>query len=691
MTERDRYLATILFTDIVGSTERASELGDRRWQELLRQHDALLRREIGSHGGREVSTAGDGFLVTFEEPERAVRGAAAIRNAVRGLGLRVRCGLHAGEVQRAGAGIGGIGVHIAARVAALAGPDEVLVSGTVRDLVAGSGLDFTDRGVHTLKGVSGEWRLYSLRTDSDEKPAAHQARSWVPVGRRRMLMGSAVAAALIGLGALYAWGPRRSSNADEAGARAHPDSIVANAPSSVAVLPFVNESPDPEDEYFSDGLTEELISALSGIEGMRVPGRTSSFVFKDSVQDPRRIGEVLGVGHVLEGSVRRSGQQLRIVARLVSTDDGYGVWSETYDRKVEDALQIQADIASAIAGALELELMEPVASGMPLSGRTANPVAYDLYLRGLYFTHALSEEGVLRGITYLQRATEADPDFALAYAQLAIVYHALGNRFGAGQTEYLPMAKVAAERAAELDDSLAETHLALAVSKAWWDRDYSGAEREFRRALDIKPNYAAAHHLYGLFLTVMLRTDGGIAAVQRAVSLDPLSNFYSAALGVALGYADRYDESIAQFQRTLEQEPDNARIWLYLGRMYLATGRSSEAFDAFRRSGRAPGQEGPKLTTLAHAYAMTGKRREAEALLAQIDSLASSQYFRPTDRAAVELALGLRDRALDRLEAAERERELDYLPFQLDWRLDSMRSDPRYRKIAEQMGLPQQS
>ncbi|MGH7543051.1 MAG: adenylate/guanylate cyclase domain-containing protein, partial [Gemmatimonadota bacterium] len=161
MAERDRYLATILLTDIVGSTERASELGDRRWRDLLQEHDALVRREIESHGGREVSTAGDGFLVTFEEPERAVRCAEAIRAAVRELDLRIRCGVHAGEVQRVGDGVGGIGVHIAARVAALAGPDEILVSRTVRDLVTGSGLAFADRGVHALKGVSGEWLLYA--------------------------------------------------------------------------------------------------------------------------------------------------------------------------------------------------------------------------------------------------------------------------------------------------------------------------------------------------------------------------------------------------------------------------------------------------------------------------------------------------------------------------------------------------
>jgi adenylate cyclase len=685
MTERDRYLTTILFTDIVGSTDRASELGDRRWQELLGEHDALVRREIEHHGGREVSTAGDGFLVTFEEPERAVRCAAAIRDAMGGLDLRIRCGLHAGEVQRAGDGIGGIGVHIAARVAALAGPDEVLVSRTVRDLVAGSGLEFADRGVHALKGVAGEWRLYALRTESDVEPESRSARSRSPLGRRRVVLASALAAALIGLGALYAWGPLRST--DRASAGPEPDS-AGDAPSSVAVLPFVNDSPDPEDEYFSDGLTEELISALSGIEGMRVPGRTSSFAFKDSAQDVRRIGEVLGVGHVLEGSVRRSGEQLRIVARLVSTGDGYGVWSETYDRKVEDALQIQADIASAIAGALELELLDPV-TGTSLSGRTVDPVAYDHYLKGLYFSHAPTEEGVRKSIAYYQRAITADPDFALAYAGLAIAYHGLGNRYGVGPTEYLPKANAAAERAVDLDDGLAESHLALAVVKAWWDRDYAGAEREFRRAIEIRPSQARAHHTYGVFLVSMHRPDEGIASVRQALSLDPLSNFYSADLGVVLAFTRRYEESIAQLQRTIEREPDNARTWLRLGRVYMATRRYEEGFDALRRAEQLPGHEGDKLVGLGYAYALTGKRQEAEAILTRIDSLASTQDISPTQRAVLELALGHRDRALERLERAERERELDFVTLQLNEGLDPLRSDPRFRRVVERMGLPE--
>lgn len=688
MTERDRYLATILFTDIVGSTERASELGDRRWQNLLREHDVLVRREVERHGGREVSTAGDGFLVTFEEPEKAVRCAAAIRDAVRGLGLRVRCGLHAGEVQRAGDGIGGIGVHIAARVAARAGPHQVLVSRTVRDLVAGSGLDFADRGVHALKGVSGEWRLYALRTESDPEPASRAARPWMLVGRKRMAMASVLAAAMIGLGALYAWGPRHLADPAAAGSGSA-DEPAAEAASSVAVLPFVNESPDPEDEYFSDGLTEELISAISGIAGLRVPGRTSSFAFKDSAQDVRRIGEVLGVSHVLEGSVRRSGEQLRIVARLVNTEDGYGVWSETYDREVEDAFEIQADIANAIAGALELQLLDPLPSGTSLSQRSTDPLAYDHYLKGLYFTHAPTEADARRAIEYFRLAVETDPQFAPAWAGLSLAYQSLAQRFGA-EVQLPADSKAAAQTAIQLDDGLAESHLALALVRTWVDWDWVGAEREFRRAIELRPGYATARVPYGFLLAALHRPDEGIASVRQAVSLDPLSSLFSADLGALLLLARRYDESIAQSRRTLEIEPDMTRAWLILARAYQAAGRHHEALDAFQRAERLPGQTDRKLLWLGHFYAVTGERREAEAILARVDSLARHEFIQPTDRAALALALGHGERALNLIERGERERNLEPILLQLDERLDPLRSEPRFRQIVERMRLPRE-
>jgi TolB-like protein/Tfp pilus assembly protein PilF len=502
------------------------------------------------------------------------------------------------------------------------------------------------------------------------------------------VVASVLAAALVGLGALYAWGSRRTASPDDAGPGSTLSDSVGEAPSSVAVLPFVNESPDPDDEYFSDGLTEELISALSGIEGMRVPGRTSSFVFKDSVQDPRRIGEILGVGHVLEGSVRRSGEQLRIVARLVSTDDGYGVWSETYDRKVEDALEIQADIAQAIAGALELELLDPLASGTLLPGGSTDPVAYDHYLKGLYFSHAPTEADARRAIEYFRLAVEADPQFAPAWAGLSLAYQSLGQRFGAGLQ--LPAdSKAAAETAVRLDPGLAESHLALALVRTWVDWDWVEAEREFRRAIELRPGYATARVAYGFLLAALHRPDEGIASVRQAVSLDPLSSLYGADLGALLLLARRYDDSIAQVRRTLEIEPDMTRAWLILGRAYQAAGRYREALDAFRRAESLPGQAGRKLAWLGHFYAVTGERDEAEAILARADSLAGKDFIQPTDRAALALALGDRERALDLIKRAERDHSIDPVPLQLDERLDPLRSDPRYRQVVERMGLPE--
>jgi len=499
-------------------------------------------------------------------------------------------------------------------------------------------------------------------------------------------MISALAVVLIGLAALYAWGLRRPADLADVGPG--PSDSAANAPSSVAVLPFVNESPDPEDEYFSDGLTEELISALSGIEGMRVPGRTSSFAFKDSAQDVRRIGEALGVGHVLEGSVRRSGEQLRIVARLVSTGDGYGVWSETYDRKVEDALQIQADIAHAIAGALELELLDPIGSGTSPPGRSMDPVAYDYYLKGLYFSHAPTEADARRAIEYFRLAVEADPQFAPAWAGLSLAYQSLGQRFGAGLQ--LPAdSKAAAETAVRLDPGLAESHLALALVRTWLDWDWVGAEREFRRAIELRPGYATALVPYGFLLAALHRPDEGIASVRQAVSLDPLSSLYGADLGALLLLARRHDESIAQVRRTLEIEPDMTRAWLILGRAYQAAGRYREALDAFRRAELLPGQAGRKLTWLGHLYAVTGERSEAEAILARVDSLAGKEVIQPTDRAALALALGNRERALDLIERAERDRSIEPVLLQLDERLDPLRSEPRYRRVVERMGLPE--
>ena len=664
----DRHLATILFTDIVDSTRRAADLGDQRWRDLLQQHDAIVRGEIARFGGREWGTSGDGFLITFERPEAAVRCAAAIRDAVHPLDLRVRCGLHAGDVQHIGDGIGGIAVHTGARVAALAGADEVLVSRTVHDLVAGSGLEFVDRGARELKGVPGSWRLYSLGSDGD-RLARSGAHRW----SARVL--APIAVLLVGLLALYAWrewAPARNPQ--------------ALALASVAVLPFANASPDPADEYLSDGLTEELISTLAEIDDLRVPGRTSSFAFKGRSEDIRTIARELSVAHVVEGSVRRSGDRLRIDARLVNTSDGFEVWSETYDRPVADALEIQVSIARAIGAALQVQLLER--SVGPRTDRSPNPDAYDAYLRGLHASHAPTEDGVRESVEQYLRAIRLDPQFAQAHAGLAIAYHGLGGRYGMDRESSLPAGKAAAERAVALDDGLAESHLALALGKAWWDRDYEGAERAFRRAIELRPGYATAHQSYGAFLTFTGRCEEGLASVRRAVSVEPLSTLYANDLGAMTMFCRRYEEAVAILRGTLQRSPEETRAWLLLGRTLAMLGRFDEAGEAFSRAERLPGHEAAKLAWIGGYLAVSGRRAEAEERLRRLEELGKVQGVRQTDVAALEVSLGHRDRALERLERGARERTLDPVPVQLDPSLDPLRSDPRFVAVVERMGLP---
>jgi len=667
METSDRHLATILFTDIVDSTRRAAELGDRRWSDILQEHDAIVRREIALHGGREWNTAGDGFLITFDKPEAAVRCAAAIREEVHAIGLSVRCGLHTADVQQIGDGIGGIAVHTAARVAALAGPDEVVVSRTVHDLVAGSDLRFRVRGRHELKGVPGSWELYVLGDEGSRSPRPG-LRGPTPI------VVAAIAVLAIVFAGLYFW------KGDS------PSIPPAAAIASVAVLPFANASPDAADEYFSDGLTEELISALAEIDDLRVPGRTSSFAFKGRPQDVRTIAGELSVAHVVEGSVRRSGDRLRIDARLVNAEDGYEVWSETYDRSVADALEIQVAIARSIAAALQVQLLER--SIGPRTDRTPDPEAYDAYLKGLHASHAPTEDGVRESVDHYLRAIEIDPQFAQAHAGLAIAYHGLGARYGTDRPILLPLGKAAAERAMAIDDALADSHLALALGKAWWDRDYDGAERAFRRALELRPGFAAGHQSFAGFLTFMGRCEEGLASVRRAVTLEPLSTLYATDHGAMTMFCRRYEEAVAIFLRTLERNPEETRAWLLLGRTLTTLGRFDEAAEAFARGERLPGHEPAKLAWIGVYLALSGRPAEAEARLVRLEELGKIQGVRQTDVAALEVALGRREPAIERLERAEREQDLDPVPLQLDPGLDPLRSDPRFRAVVDRMGLP---
>ncbi|MGH9828125.1 MAG: tetratricopeptide repeat protein, partial [Blastocatellia bacterium] len=349
-------------------------------------------------------------------------------------------------------------------------------------------------------------------------------------------------------------------------------------PPSIAVLPFVNMSADPENEYFCDGLAEELLNALAKVEGLKVAARTSSFSFKGKNVDVREIGRKLSVGTVLEGSVRKAGTQIRVVAQLVNAADGYHIWSERYERNLEDVFKIQDELSLAIVDGLKITL--PAANRNALLHRYADSTeAYQLYLRGRYHQNKWTPDGVRKSVEHFNRAIEIDANCALAYAGLADSYASLGaaKAFGLPVTETAPRAKAAALRALELDSTLAEAHSSLALVKLNFEWDWEGAEREFRLALELNPNYANAYHWYSHYLVAMRRMDESLAMSRRALELNPLDLETNIHLAWHYYFARDFDRVIEVAQQTLEMDSGFSEAYWFIGWAHEQQGRYDEA------------------------------------------------------------------------------------------------------------------
>lgn len=672
MTVR-RHLATVLFTDIVGSTDMAARLGDRAWRDLLREHHARVRRAMRRCGGEEAGTSGDGFLMVFESPADAIRCAATIHEALRELDLEVRSGIHMGQVEWTDGDPSGITVHIGSRVSALAGAGEILVSGTVRDSEVGSGFAFADRGRHTLKGVPGQWRLYEV-TDVPAAAGDHPRyrSSTRRVGRRKALLGGAILAAAVVIlltqrASMPPWGVK---GAEEA---------------SIAVLPFENVGGGKDDEYFSDGIMEEILARLSKIDGLRVIARSSVVRYRDTVKNPLEVGAELGVSTILEGSVRRSSDRLRIAAELVDTGTGEALWSEIYDRSPEDVFAIQSDVAEKIAGALRAELSPAEREG--LRGRpTTDLEAYHLYLRGRYFWNTRTEEGLRKAIDYFRQAIDRDPAYARAYAGLADAWNLLGQWYLPSE-EAFPLAKAAALQALAIDSTLAEPRVALGYIAMEYEWDWPAAERWLESAVRLDPGYSSGHQYYGNYLRIMGRFDEAIAHGKTALELDPLSIPQQAELGYTYYYARRFDKAREQLARTLEMDSTYAHAHLRMGQVLEQQRRFTEAAREMRRAVElSDGQPGLEAA-LAHALAMGGDETEARRTLQRLETPGKEALPPFYGVAIVHAALGEKDGAFAWLQRAYAARSPSMNSLRVHPWLDPLREDERFRQLLRQMKL----
>ena len=454
---------------------------------------------------------------------------------------------------------------------------------------------------------------------------------------------------------------------------------------SIAVLPFVNMSADKNDEYLSDGMTEELINVLAKVPGLRVPGRTSCFAFKAKNEGDifRKVGDQLHVGTVLEGSVRKAGDKLRVTAQLINVSDGYHLWSKDYDGDVKDILNFQSNVAEQVVQALQVKLG---GEGTRVLAKkpTENPEAHRLYLLGRYEFAKYTQTGWNNAIRYYEEALKLDPNYALAYCGLADNYAYMGSVV-MPEKEAIAKEKEFAQKALELDPELAETHMsfALALVAAY---DWRNGLKEFDRTLELNPNLAFAYELQSWTLNGLGRFDEAIAKTKKAVELDPLNPFFQMSLSFYQYWARQYDNAIAQARKTLEMDPNSTIARVLLGLSFLKKGDTGGAIAELQKT-KAPDPGAWYQGFLGYAYAVSGDRAKAEQALRELEELAKRQYVSPTAFVTIYLGLGEKEKALDSLEKAYEEQDSACWYLKIDQIYDSVRNEPRFQAILKKVGL----
>jgi TolB-like protein/class 3 adenylate cyclase/Flp pilus assembly protein TadD len=681
MSPSRRSVATVLFTDIVGSTETAQRLGDRRWRDVLAQHHAFVRNELRRYQGEEIATAGDGFFAVFQSPALALLCADSIRDAVRDLGLEIRTGIHHGEIQRDAGTVGGIAVHIGARVAALAGPCEVLVSGTVRDAVQGAGFKFDDRGEKELKGVAGPWHVYALTGAPEhlEDELLGTGRAGYPA-RKLILPGLAILALAAVLAFLVI---RPGSDDSEAIPPSHADSLgTASSPidRSIAVLPFDLRSSNEEDAYFARGMHDDLLTQLAKIDSVKVISRTSVERYAGTSTPVRQIGDELDVATVLEGAVQRSGDRIRLTVQLIDARKDEHLWAASYDEELTAAnlFKIQSNLAQRIAGALRARLRsddEAWTGAKP----TESLEAYLHRARGLsILQNSSSLPDREKAAFEFREAIQADSTYAIAWVDLG--WYEYGNWMLGYRPaeEAFPAARSAIDRALDLEPQLAAAYAASGrLYMSQWR--FEEAEAEYLKAIDLVPGLASTHFEYSDLLFHLERFQEAEREILRAIELDPKDAFLVQSLGWVRWARKDWQGAIREANKGLAMDPNVSSAYNLLGNAHGRNGNHEAALRAIE-TGRQRDPDWPYWNVAtAAAHARAGERPEALFWLDRIPP-ASTGYM-PVWVAAVYGMLGEPDRAFALLERIAREDPYQLVFLGYDRDFDPIRNDPRFEDV----------
>lgn len=642
----ERRLAAIMFTDIVGFTALGQKDEELAMQ-LLEEQRSAVRPILAKYNGREVKTIGDGFLVEFASSLEAVKCAVEIQtaqkeaNSNRPLERRVelRAGIHLGDVIHSGTDVGGDAVNVASRIEALAPPGGICVTAPVYSSVVNkANLKFESLGAPELKNVETPIEVYRVAGMGLPQAAPPSPRVSLPMDR-------------------------------------------------VAVLPFRNISPDQSDEYFADGLTEEMIASVSGIAGLRVIARTSVMRYKGGSKPIAEIGRELRVGSVVEGSVRKAGDRLRITVQLVETANEEPRWSEQYDRELRDVFAIQSDIANRVADALR-EYARGRAPTAPELKSTTSTEAYVNYLRGRQAWNMRTRAGLENAIGFFQRALAMDESYAKAYTGLADSYATLALLEFMAPRDAYPRAKEAVGSALALQPLLVEAHTSLGLIRFQYDWDWKGAEEEFREAIAINPSYAPAHHFFADYLKAMGRFDEALSEIGKAQELDPLSLAINTGVGHVLYLSRQYDRAIGQYKMAVELDPKVMATHVWFGRPYLEKGMYAEAISELETGVRLSGESTLALSMLGHGLAAAGRKDEALEILAKLKERAKTEYVPSYWIAVIYNGLKDRDQVVAWMKKAFDERSSWLVWSNVEPRFDWLRADKDFGTLMKAMKFP---
>ena len=673
-----RELAAIMFSDVVGYTAIMGR-DEREGVRAIAEHRANLRSLLPRFNGRLIGEIGDGTLSSFHSAVDAVKCARELQaTLVEDPQLRLRIGIHVGDVLFTDNTALGDGVNIASRIHALAPPGGICISERVYDEIRNKPeIEVKDLGEKNLKNVSRPIRVYSLQVAAT---VDRDSSSPLLASQRKTLAVIAVISA-VALAIVVAYASRSRILT----ALKTPASIPRKV--TIAVLPFANLSNDKNDEYFSDGMTDEIIGDLSKITNLQVAARTSSFAFKGQNQDASKVASLLHVRNLIEGSVRRSNGKVRIEVELIDAVSGFSIWSERYDRAMADIFAIQSDVAESVAAKLKVSLL-PSERARVERKPTDSLEAYNLYLQGNYYFRQFTEDGVNKARQYFNLAIEKDPNFALAYAVLAATYGwAADLSFPA--REAMPKVKTLAEHALAIDNTLAEAHVSLAcfyrLQYVW---DWKGAEREFKIGLELDPNSAGLHECYGLLLNwTSKRFSEALAQSERARELDPLWVQHVVDIGDVYFFARQYDRALEYYNEAIAMAPDFYNGYVSRANVLAIQGHSAEAVADAEKSVSLTGDPLTRAF-LAATYGAAGRKTDALKILDQLKEESKHRYVSTFGFFLASLGAGETDRAFQYLEQAYQERSA-FIAGLRSPAFDPLRSDPRFQAMYKKAGLPE--